>query len=79
MIPDEQVARIRHLFHAEHWKIGTIAPELLLHPDTVRRALETGCFRSQPRLRAQLTDPTSTSCARPCSNILTCAPLVSFR
>ncbi len=24
MIPDEQVARIRHLFHAEHWKIGTI-------------------------------------------------------
>jgi len=57
MIPDEQVARIRHLFHAEHWKIGTIAAELLLHPDTVRRALETGRFRSQPRLRAQLTDP----------------------
>ena len=57
MIPDEQVARIRHLFHAEHWKIGTIAAELLLHPDTVRRALETDRFRSQPRLRAQLTDP----------------------
>ena len=57
MIPDEQVARIRHLFHAEHWKIGTIAAELLLHPDTVRRALETSRFRSQPRLRAQLTDP----------------------
>ncbi len=52
MIPDEQVARIRHLFHAEHWKIGTIAAELLLHPDTVRRALETDRFRSQPRLRA---------------------------
>ena len=48
MIPDEQVARIRHLFHAEHWKIGTIAAELLLHPDTVRRALETDRFRSQP-------------------------------
>ena len=57
MIPDEQVARIRHLFHAEHWRIGTIAAELLLHPDTVRRALETGRFCSQPRLRAQLTDP----------------------
>jgi transposase len=57
MIPDEQVARIRHLFHAEHWKIGTIAAELLLHPDTVRRALDTDRFRSQPRLRAQLTDP----------------------
>lgn len=57
MIPDEQVARIRHLFHAEHWKIGTIAAELLLHPDTVRRALDTDRFRSQPRLRAQLADP----------------------
>jgi len=57
MIPDEQVARIRHLFHAEHWKIGTIAAELLLHPDTVRRALETNRFRSRPRLRSQLTDP----------------------
>ena len=56
MIPHEQVARIRHLFHAEHWKIGTIAAQLLLHPDTVRRALETGRFRSQPRLRTQLTD-----------------------
>ena len=57
MISDEQVARIRHLFHAEHWKIGTIAAELLLHPDTVRRALETSRFRSRPRLRYQLTDP----------------------
>jgi transposase len=57
MIPDEQVARIRHLFHAEHWKIGTIAAELALHPDTVRRALDTDRFRSQPRLRAQLADP----------------------
>ena len=41
MIPDEQVARIRHLFHAEHWKIGTIAAELGFHPSTVRAALET--------------------------------------
>jgi transposase len=57
MISDEQVARIRHLFHAEHWKIGTIAAELLLHPDTVRRALDTDRFRNQPRLRDRLTDP----------------------
>jgi transposase len=56
MISDEQVARIRHLFHAEHWKIGTIVAELGLHPDTVRRALETDRFRSQPRLRDRLTD-----------------------
>jgi hypothetical protein len=39
MISTEQVAQIRHLFHAEHWKIGTIAAELGLHPDTVRGAL----------------------------------------
>jgi len=57
MIPDEQVAHIRHLFHAEHWKIGTIAAELHLHPDTVRAALDTDRFRSQPRLRDRLTDP----------------------
>ena len=57
MISDEQVAHIRHLFHAEPWKIGTIAAELHLHPDTVRAALDTDRFRSQPRLRARLTDP----------------------
>src|SRR6202162_3542694 len=57
MISDEQVARIRHLFHAEHGKIGTIAAELHLHPDTVRAALETDRFRSHPRLRDRLTDP----------------------
>jgi transposase len=57
MIADEQVAQIRHLFHAEHWKIGTIAAELHLHPDTVRAALETDRFRSHPRRRDRLTDP----------------------
>ena len=57
MISDEQVAQIRHLFHAEHWKMGTIAAELHLHPDTVRAALDTDRFRSQPRLRDRLTDP----------------------
>jgi transposase len=57
MISDEQVAHIRHLFHAEHWKVGTIAAELHLHPDTVRVALDTDRFRSHPRLRDRLTDP----------------------
>src|SRR5215831_6249254 len=57
MISDEQVVRIRHLFHAEHWKIGTIVAELGLHPDTVRRALDTDRFRTQPRVRDRLTDP----------------------
>jgi hypothetical protein len=79
MISDEQVAHIRHLFHAEHWKIGTIAAELRLHPDTVRRALDTDRFRSQPRRRDRLTTLISISCTRPCSNIPACAPPVSSR
>jgi transposase len=57
MISHEQVACIRRLFYAEHWKIGTIVAELGLHADTVRRALETDRFRSQPRLRDRLIDP----------------------
>lgn len=58
MISNEQVARIRHLFHAEHWKIGTLAAQFGLHPDTVRRALETDRFASNPkRSRRCLTAP----------------------
>jgi transposase len=52
MITPEQRAEIRRLFHAEHWKIGTIATQLSVHPDTVREALEVQKFqsaRSQPR------------------------------
>lgn len=58
MISDEQVVRIRHLFHAEHWKIGTIASELGCHADTVRRALEADRFcRNPSRSRHTLTAP----------------------
>lgn len=57
MIPVEQVATIRRLFHAEHWKIGTIAAELGLHPDTVRRALDTDRFKRGPSKRATLVEP----------------------
>ena len=34
MISTEQVAEIRRLFHAEHWKVGTIATQLDLHQRT---------------------------------------------
>ena len=37
----ELYARIRRLFFGEHWKVGTIAEELGIHHDTVRRVLET--------------------------------------
>jgi transposase len=47
MISDEQRARIRRLFFAEHWRIGTIAAELGVHRDTVELAVEPMRFRSR--------------------------------
>jgi transposase len=44
MISDEQRSRIRRMFFAEHWKIGTIAAELGLHHDTVELAVEPRRF-----------------------------------
>ena len=39
MISDEVRARIRRLFYAEHWKVGTISTELGVHHDAVELAL----------------------------------------
>ena len=41
MISDEQRAKIRRLFFAEHWKVGTIAAELGVHHDTVHRTFSS--------------------------------------
>ena len=49
--------QIRRYFYAEHWKIGTIASELGLHPDTVRNAIESERFTPTPPLRASIVDP----------------------
>ena len=57
MIPAETVARIRRLFYVEHWKIGTIASNLGVHPDAVRNALETDRFNRARIHRATLADP----------------------
>src|ERR1700730_1074298 len=57
MISPEQRANIRRLFHAEHWRIGTIASELGMHPETVRVALETERFSNSGAPRPTLTDP----------------------
>ena len=54
MIPQEVVVEIRRLFHAEHWKIGTIASELGVHYDTVKRALEAERFRRAPSRKTKL-------------------------
>ncbi len=57
MISEAQRAEIRRLFYAEHWRIGTIACELSLHPDTVRAALETARFNRRTLVRASALDP----------------------
>ena len=57
-ISAEQRARIRRLFFAEHWKVGTIATELDVHADTVKKAIESDTFVScGPRSRRSLLDP----------------------
>src|SRR5579872_1258539 len=57
MISPETCAQIRRYFYAEHWKIGTIARELGVHPDAVRRAIESERFNRAKALRSCLTDP----------------------
>jgi transposase len=57
MIPAAQVVEIRRLFFAEHWRVGTIGTQLGVHPDTVRRALETDRFARPAVVRPSLCDP----------------------
>jgi DNA-binding transcriptional regulator LsrR (DeoR family) len=38
MLAAETVAEIRRLYYAEHWRIGTIASQLGVHSDAIRRA-----------------------------------------
>jgi transposase len=58
MISPELRSRIRRLFFAEHWKIGTIAAELGVHRDTVERAIEPERFVNVAfRPAATILDP----------------------
>lgn len=56
MISQEQITNIRRLYHAEHWKVGTIASELGLHPDAVKRVLRTETFNLARSARARPSD-----------------------
>ncbi len=58
-ISDEQRVQIRRLFYAEHWRVGTIATQLGLHPDTVSRAVGTEHFNGAGKRpgRQSLVDP----------------------
>jgi len=57
MISPETRVQIRRYFYAEHWKIGTIATALDVHPDTVRRAIEVERFQHAEPLRPSIVDP----------------------
>lgn len=58
MISDEQRARIRRLYFAEHWRMGTIAAELGIHRDTVALAIDARSFLApHHRARAEMLDP----------------------
>ena len=51
-------AQILRLYQAERWRVGTIASQLNLHRDTVKRVLEQACvMRAQAPLRSSLVDP----------------------
>jgi len=58
VIDAELYARIRRLFFAEHWKVGTIATELGVHHETVENAVEADRFsRAHRQIRPAILDP----------------------
>lgn len=57
MILAEQIVEVRRLYYAEHWKIGTIAAQLGLHPDTVKAAVATDVSNHPRKPRPRVTDP----------------------
>jgi transposase len=58
MIPPELCAKIRRLFYAEHWRVGTIASTLGVHHDTVQGAIERDRFvRTGSQIRPSMLDP----------------------
>jgi transposase len=58
MISPERHAQIRRLFFAEQWRFHTIAAQLGVHHDTVRRAIESERFiRPRTQVRPSALDP----------------------
>jgi transposase len=53
----ETEAEILRLHYAEHWRVGTIAAQLGIHPDVVRRVLGLGEARAEAEPRPRLVDP----------------------
>jgi transposase len=58
MLDAEAVSEIRRLYYAEHWKVGTIAAQLGVHPEAVRAALNRRLGTPPPRKRRpRISDP----------------------
>jgi transposase len=58
MIPPETEAEILRLYHAEKWKVGTIAAQLGVHHTTVRRVLAQAAIPAGTvSLRPSIADP----------------------
>lgn len=53
----EVEAEVVRLHYAEHWRIGTIATQLALHPDVVKRVLGLGVAKTPSQLKARMIDP----------------------
>lgn len=53
----ELEAEIIRLHYAEHWPVGTIAGQLGIHPDVVRRVLGIGDARPSGIVRPRVCDP----------------------
>jgi len=56
-VPPEIDAEVRRLFFAEHWKVGTIACQLDVHHDVVRRVLDLLPPPEASEPRVQRLDP----------------------
>jgi transposase len=50
-------AEVVRLHYAEHWPVGTIATQLEVHPDVVRRVLGLGEPRAPSQMRPRIVDP----------------------
>ena len=65
-IPHELAARIERLYTVEHWRVGTIARQLNVHRDTVRRVLLAhGATRPVARSSTQPGGPLRASLIEP--------------
>ncbi len=58
MIPPELAGEILRLYHAEKWRVGTVAAQLGVHHSTVRRVLaQAGLPAGERSVRSSIADP----------------------